>query len=68
MLVGLDGLEPSTSRLSGGRSNRAELQALRVPRWQGLRTYRPLCTLVSTDSIESGGTKREALDTPVSKN
>ena len=28
--VGLDGLEPSTSSLSGKRSNRAELQARRV--------------------------------------
>ena len=27
-MVGLDGLEPSTSRLSGVRSNQAELQAL----------------------------------------
>jgi hypothetical protein len=27
MRVGLDGLEPSTSSLSGKRSNRAELQA-----------------------------------------
>jgi hypothetical protein len=27
-LVGLDGIEPSTSRLSGVRSNRTELQAL----------------------------------------
>ena len=26
-LVGLGGLEPPTSRLSGGRSNQAELQA-----------------------------------------
>ena len=26
-MVGLDGLEPSTSRLSGVRSNRTELQA-----------------------------------------
>jgi hypothetical protein len=26
-MVGLDGVEPSTSRLSGVRSNRAELQA-----------------------------------------
>jgi hypothetical protein len=29
--VGLDGLEPSTSSLSGKRSNRAELQARRGP-------------------------------------
>ena len=28
-MVGLDGVEPSTSRLSGVRSNQAELQALR---------------------------------------
>jgi hypothetical protein len=28
MMVGLDGFEPSTSRLSGVRSNRTELQAL----------------------------------------
>ena len=27
-LVGLDGVEPSTSRLSGVRSNQTELQAL----------------------------------------
>ena len=27
-MVGLDGVEPSTSRLSGVRSNRTELQAL----------------------------------------
>jgi hypothetical protein len=27
-MVGLDGFEPSTSRLSGVRSNRTELQAL----------------------------------------
>ena len=27
-MVGLDGIEPSTSRLSGVRSNRTELQAL----------------------------------------
>jgi hypothetical protein len=27
MVVGLDGIEPSTSRLSGVRSNRTELQA-----------------------------------------
>jgi hypothetical protein len=27
MMVGLDGIEPSTSRLSGVRSNRTELQA-----------------------------------------
>src|ERR1700729_3041323 len=30
--VGLDGLEPSTSSLSGKRSNRAELQAPAAPR------------------------------------
>ena len=30
-LVGLDGVEPSTSRLSGVRSNQAELQALWPP-------------------------------------
>ena len=29
-LVGLGGLEPPTSRLSGGRSNQAELQAPRT--------------------------------------
>ena len=29
MVVGLDGIEPSTSRLSGVRSNRTELQAQR---------------------------------------
>ncbi len=29
-MVGLDGVEPSTSRLSGVRSNQAELQALRI--------------------------------------
>ena len=28
-VVGLDGVEPSTSRLSGVRSNQAELQALK---------------------------------------
>ena len=28
LMVGLDGFEPSTSRLSGVRSNRTELQAL----------------------------------------
>ncbi len=28
LLVGLDGIEPSTSRLSGVRSDRTELQAL----------------------------------------
>jgi hypothetical protein len=30
-LVGLDGVEPSTSRLSGVRSNQTELQALTGP-------------------------------------
>ena len=29
-MVGLDGVEPSTSRLSGVRSNQAELQALKI--------------------------------------
>jgi hypothetical protein len=29
-VVGLDGVEPSTSRLSGVRSNQAELQALKI--------------------------------------
>ena len=29
-MVGLGGLEPPTSRLSGGRSNQAELQALQT--------------------------------------
>ena len=33
-MVGLDGVEPSTSRLSGVRSNQAELQA---PDYFGLR-------------------------------
>jgi hypothetical protein len=31
--VGLDGVEPSTSRLSGVRSNQTELQALRILVW-----------------------------------
>ena len=30
LMVGLDGVEPSTSRLSGVRSNQTELQALRI--------------------------------------
>ena len=38
-VVGLDGLEPSTSRLSGVRSNRTELQAL-------TQTIEPICILV----------------------
>ena len=35
-MVGLDGLEPSTSRLSGVRSNQAELQAL-------AQSFEPIC-------------------------
>ena len=42
-MVGLDGVEPSTSRLSGVRSNQAELQApsildlaMRIPDWSFL--------------------------------
>ena len=39
-MVGLDGFEPSTSRLSGVRSNQAELQAL-CP-CQGSRQHRKM--------------------------
>jgi hypothetical protein len=39
-MVGLDGVEPSTSRLSGVRSNRTELQAL-CP-IQGSRQHRKM--------------------------
>ncbi len=35
-MVGLDGFEPSTSRLSGVRSNQAELQAL-------AQSFEPIC-------------------------
>jgi hypothetical protein len=35
-MVGLDGFEPSTSRLSGVRSNRTELQAL-------AQSFEPIC-------------------------
>ena len=37
-MVGLDGFEPSTSRLSGVRSNRTELQAL-------TQSVEPICIL-----------------------
>lgn len=38
-VVGLDGVEPSTSRLSGVRSNQAELQALTVNQVSLSSTY-----------------------------
>jgi hypothetical protein len=59
-MVGLGGLEPPTSRLSGGRSNQAELQALR--------------NSVEFRLTEDHGSRQESaladksLDTPVSKN
>ena len=42
-MVGLDGFEPSTSRLSGVRSNQAELQAL-------AQSFEPICILVDLKS------------------
>ena len=42
MLVGLDGLEPSTSRLSGARSNLLSYEPITVDGDDGIRTHDPL--------------------------
>ncbi len=56
-VVGLDGVEPSTSRLSGVRSNRTELQAHRISeiRIRTSEDYRfALSVLRSNFRIQSG--------------
>ena len=51
-LVGLNGLEPSTSRLSGGRSN--------------LLSYKPLSARLALSSPSShGGDNRDRTDDPL---
>ncbi len=59
-MVGLDGIEPSTSRLSGVRSNQTELQALgHTP---SATLYRPGLTFpVSSDAGELSNCKTSLL-------
>ena len=50
-LVGLNGLEPSTSRLSGGRSNQL--------------SYKPMFLEVSPSHLSLGGDNRDRTDDPL---
>jgi hypothetical protein len=59
-VVGLDGVEPSTSRLSGVRSNRTELQA---PGYFGLRPAMHSAALI----LDFGFTNSNSLQNPVSE-
>ena len=63
-MVGLGGLEPPTSRLSGGRSNRTELQALRKIAVRDV----PWPVPHRGSGSDPGRGTEGRLDTPVSKN
>ena len=46
-LVGLSGLEPPTSRLSGGRSNRLSYKPIYFPAWFSTQAFDELSVLVA---------------------
>jgi hypothetical protein len=56
-MVGLDGIEPSTSRLSGVRSNRTELQA-RLQCQNGILPTRVLRPALDLSKLDSDSAKR----------
>ena len=49
--VGLAGLEPATSRLSGVRSNHLSYRPLLLNYWQGWRDSNPRRTVLETDAL-----------------